>query len=70
MACDLAHLAGHVFLGHPGRDDVMGDVTIDWTNRVSCAEREANRFVLMLLTGKLTISLNAKFFRDYAVSDV
>ena len=69
MACDLAHLAGHVFLGHLGRDDAIGDVTIDWTNRASCAEREANEFALTLLTGRSVISLNAKFFRDHALAD-
>jgi Zn-dependent peptidase ImmA (M78 family) len=69
MACDLAHLAGHVFLGHLGRDDVMVDVTIDWTNRAARAEHEANEFALTLLTGKPTISFNAKFFRDYALVD-
>lgn len=69
MACDLAHLAGHVCLGHLGENEVVGDIAISWKNRPSGIEREANDFAMMLLTGKPNMSFSATLYRDHMLAD-
>lgn len=69
MACDLAHMAGHLCLGHLGCNDVLAETTINWKRPATTAEREANEFALTLLTGQPSLLFQANFYRDHMLID-